>query len=100
MKKWLFLGLLFSAGLHGALPPLAQSTREIRALLADPKLQELLGSAEAINQITRTETGYFLMTGKYVLSVDVEYGSTYGIAGPIPFSFTFHAPMLMSQPRE
>lgn len=100
MKQWLLLALLFSAGLHAALPPFAQSTREIRALLADPKLYELLGSAEAIHQITRTETGYFLMTGKYVLSVDVEYGSTHGIAGPIPFTFTFQTPILMSQSRE
>ncbi len=93
MKRWLFL---LATSAYAALPPFAQSTKEIQKLLSEPKLYELLGSAEPIQHIIRTETGYFLVTRKYVLSVDMTYGSTHGIAGPVPFSFTFHEPILMN----
>jgi len=93
MKKWLFL---LTTSVYAALPPFAQSTKEIKTLLSEPHLQQLLGSAEPIRHIIRTETGYLLVTNQYTLTVDITYGSTHGIAGPVPFSFTYHEPILMS----
>jgi hypothetical protein len=84
----LFLGA--AAALQAALPPLAQSAREINALVSDPHLQELLGSPESIETIVRTEEGYALMTPHYLLRVDVHYLE--GKIGPVPFEFTFHIP--------
>ena len=51
MKNFCFI-FLASTG-FAVLPPLAQSTREIQALLADPHFYESLGSAELIQDISQ-----------------------------------------------
>lgn len=94
MKK-LFFVLLASTS-FGLLPPLAQSTKELRALLEDPRLYESLGSAERIKEIVRIENGYLVITENYALQVDITYrkGETKQI-GPAQFDFTFcHSPIL------
>ena len=70
MKK-LFLIFLVSTG-FAALPPLAQSTKEIQALLADANFYKSLGSAEIIKEIVRNETGYLVVTQHYTMQVDVQ----------------------------
>lgn len=89
MKTALFLACAISS--FAALPPLAQSQREIQALLTDPHLQEGLGSAESIQEVIRTETGYVVMTQNYSMRVDVIYGETTR-PGPVPFQLQFHPP--------
>ena len=92
MKKYCLPLLLAAASLFGALPPLAQSSREIQALLSDSQMQTLLGGAEWVQEIVRTETGYVVMTQNYLLRVDVEYLRA-GRPGPVPFQLHFQDPI-------
>lgn len=91
MKKLFFIFLSSSA--FAALPPLAQSTRELQTLLSDPRVYQSLGSAEIIQNITRTETGYLIVTQHYALPVDIKYGEgDRKIIGPQEFEFEFQEP--------
>ena len=81
--------LLFS--LIAALPPLYQSTRELQALLSDPRLSSSLGGAEPIVEIVRTENGYEVHTLNYRLEVDRIYLQQ-PTPGPARFQFEFHEP--------
>ncbi|MBS0624907.1 MAG: hypothetical protein JSS32_02515 [Verrucomicrobia bacterium] len=99
MNKIIFttlLGLTPFAAAFAALPPLAQSSREIQAILVDPRLQEMLGSAELIQSITRTEEGYVVITSNYQLRVDVEYKSSQRI-GPVSFDLQFYEPVAVQR---
>lgn len=87
MKKFCFIFLASTA--FAALPPLAQSTREIQTLLADSRLYESLGSAELIQQITRTEKGYLIITSNYAMEVDVRYVKNQKWVGPAQLEFQF-----------
>lgn len=76
------------------LPPLAQSTRELRALLDDNRFYSSLGSAEQIQEIIRNETGYLIVTQNYSMQVDIKYGGRdHRIIGPARFEFTFNPPI-------
>lgn len=92
MRKWF---VMFSAGLFAplfsALPPLAQSAKEIEALVSDSRLQTSLGSSEGILEIMKTVDGYVVITPHYSLRVDLEYLPP-GRPGPIPFQFHFYEP--------
>ncbi len=55
------------------LPPLHHSLRELNAILSDKTLIEQLGSAELIEQISKTDLGYRLFTTRYILDVVVRY---------------------------
>jgi hypothetical protein len=92
MKKTCLSLFLASSSLFAALPPLAQSSREIQAVLSDSQLQTLLGSAEGVQEIIRTEGGYVVMTQNYLLRVDVEYLSA-SRPGPVPFRLHFQEPV-------
>lgn len=91
MKTCLFL-LVFSMTGFAALPPMAQSAREMQALLSDPRLQEYLGSAEAIQEIVRTGEGYVVLTENYVMKVNVVYSQSKR-PGPVPFELDFQKPI-------
>jgi hypothetical protein len=83
MKTHLF-ALLIATSLTAALPPFAQSSREIQAILADPKLYELLGSAEGIEEIIRVEDGYDVFTRSKSVHAHIRYvGSK--MMGPVNF---------------
>jgi hypothetical protein len=82
--------ILASSHVLAALPPMAQSAREIRAILDDPHMHEQLGSAERIHEIVRNESGYLVKTDHYTLQVDVIYGGTERRIGPIQFRLEFH----------
>lgn len=90
--KYLCLSLLFGSTLFGALPPLAQSIREMQAILGDSQMQKLLGSGESIQEMIRIETGYAVITTRYILHVDVEYQKP-KFPGPIPFALHFYDPI-------
>ncbi len=93
MKKLFFI-LLASTG-FAVLPPLAQSSREIQALLADNHFYESLGSPELIKDIIRNEKGYLVITQNYAMQVDVVYGGNGDMkfAGPAKFTLQFHQPI-------
>lgn len=91
MKKVLLV--LFATTAFAILPPLAQSIRETEALLSDPKFYNSLGSAEMIEEIIRTESGFLVITQNYAMRVDVKYkGREGGRVGPVAFDLEFHSP--------
>ncbi len=93
MNKYIFV-FLASAG-FAALPPLAQSTREIQALLADDRFYNSLGSGERIQEIIRTENGYEVTTQHYTMQVEIRYiRGDQKICGPVKFEFEFYQPEL------
>lgn len=65
-----------------ALSPLAESVREIDAILRRPEVAEL--SAFPIDAITRTESGYIVEAGGNGLEFEVIYTPSKKI-GPVPF---------------
>lgn len=92
MKKLIFIFLASTT--FAALPPLAQSTREMQALLADARFYDALGSAEQIKDIIRTEKGYLVLTQHYAMRVDIKYGGgDKKIIGPVHFELEFHDPI-------
>jgi hypothetical protein len=90
--KALYLALAAIPTLFAALPPLAQSTREIQSILADARMQERLGSAEQIRDILKVEAGYLVWTQNYVMRVDVNYLPS-ELRGPTPFELEFSNPI-------
>lgn len=76
-----------------ALPPLAQSSREIQAVLADGEMYQRLGSSQQIKEIVKTETGYLIVTPRYEMRVDVHYKRTQKLAGLVQFDLEFYAPV-------
>ena len=92
-KYGLFIGLLLaSQTAFAALPPLAQSSREIQKILESKETYKLLGGAEPLDQIVRTENGYLLITAHKELLVDIRYERT-GKIGPAQFELFFHTPV-------
>ncbi|MBS0604181.1 MAG: hypothetical protein JSS60_03975 [Verrucomicrobia bacterium] len=93
MKKTILAVLILaSSSVFAALPPLAQSNREIQAILQSPETYRLLGGADPIDQIIRSENGYLLITRKTELLVDISYLHT-GKIGPAEFELHFHSPV-------
>lgn len=73
----------------GALPPLADSLRELSAILNDRRLGDALGSGAFIESIQRTESGYLVTTAKETLEIEVIYFQTDGRVGPGQFELVF-----------
>ena len=87
MKK--FALILLSIGtLQAALPPLAQSSREIEAIVSDSRLYQSLGGHNAISQIIRIEGGYEVYAGQHAIQVFVHYLPP-KVKGPVPFELEF-----------
>ncbi len=92
MKKMIFI--LLASTTFAALPPLAQSKRELQTLLSDNRFYESLGSAEFIQEIIHTDQGYLVVTQNYTMRVDVKYGcEDRKMIGPVPFELEFNAPV-------
>jgi len=93
MKKGLVaIALVVVSTVCGALPPLAQSSRELQAILSDSHLFELLGSAGLLHSIMKTKDGYLIVTRTHALRVDIEYLRA-PHPGPVPFEVHFHQPL-------
>lgn len=78
--------------LFAALPPLYQSKKEIEAILADPQFGERLSSGDRIEEITKTTSGYLIVTNHRILQVDVHYKGGKHI-GPASFTLEFQTPI-------
>lgn len=91
MKRLFFV--LLASTTFAALPPLAQSMRELQALLSDERFYDSLGSAEMVKDIIRTEEGFLVLTQHYAMKVDIKYGGgDKKIIGPIQFELDFQQP--------
>jgi hypothetical protein len=94
MTKTLLAIMLASSSVAcAALPPLAQSGREIKAILDSQETYTLLGGEEPIDQIVRTENGYLLITAHKQLLVDIRY-LPFKKIGPAEFELGFHPPIV------
>lgn len=84
--------LLMSAPSHAVLPPLYQTSKEIKSILASPELDKKLHAGEVIMQITKNETGYEITTNQHRIQVDIIYQHT-GKIGPAEYTIEFHNPL-------
>ncbi len=92
-KKTILAALLLATQtVFAALPPLAQSEREIQAILNSQEGYRLLGGADPIEQILRVDKGYLVSTRHKEMKVDVNYVKTDKI-GPADFNLYFHKPV-------
>jgi hypothetical protein len=92
MKKFgmiLFISLV-ALQAEAVLPPLYQTSSEIKAIMVDEQLGEKLQSGEVIEKIEKTDQGYTITTNKSSLAVKVLLNN---LLGPnpvviIPFNFS------------
>lgn len=87
MKRILLLACLLPNLAFCALAPLAQSIREISAILSYPTLSDHLPSSASIQDIKKVDEGYLIITNSQVLKVLVEYDSKKRIGAK---KFTLH----------
>lgn len=92
MKRVLLFVALLPNFAFCALAPLAQSVREISAILSYPNLEDQLVPSSAIEDIKKVDEGYLIITKSQVLKVKVVYESQKRI-GAKKFTLQFAAPM-------
>lgn len=93
MKK--ILAILFgcmslSSSLSALLPPLYQSTAEIKAVLSDEKLSDVLQSGDLIMDIKRIDGGYLIVTNHREIEAQIVYKKNHSI-GPAKFDVVYKA---------
>ena len=76
---------------EAALPPLAQTRRELLAILSDDQFSKSLSMGSAIQEIRRIEHGYLFMTQSEMMFVEVIPVQGNRI-GPVEFELKFHPP--------
>lgn len=74
-----------------ALPPLAESIAEIKAILNDPELIDSLGVADSIESIQRNDAGYLVVTRNKTLQIDLVFLPAMR-PGPAKFDLKFQNP--------
>lgn len=90
MKVLSFILTLMLAGTQAEalLPPLYQSSREIRAILESEQLGQKLGSGDIILKIEKNNEGYEITTNKHQLQIDVNYEAA-PYPGPAHYNLRF-----------
>lgn len=97
MKKILVcLAIFLSCKGFAILPPMAQSIREMKAILDDSRLYDSFGAGEVIRQMIRLKEGYLVITNHYEMVVGVRYQRDQRHIGPTPFKLEFHSPRSLS----
>lgn len=76
---------------EGALPPLYQTSSEIKAILEDKQLGQKLESGEVITKIKKNEQGYVITTNQHRLQIYVSYEPPQR-PGPAHFKLSFGDP--------
>jgi hypothetical protein len=79
---------LFQTVLFSALPPLFQNIAEIKAILIDKRLGQLLESGESIEEIKKVDDGYLIITNQHKLLAKVIY-KPISRPGPAQFDIDF-----------
>jgi len=81
---------MFFLALLAALPPLAQSSKEIQAILSSPEIANYLECAERIESIKRTDEGYVIETNYQKLEVHIHYVEAENmVPGPQQYEIEF-----------
>jgi hypothetical protein len=86
----LFGSMALSAPLPALLPPLYQSTAEIKAILSDEKLSDVLQSGDLILDIKRTDNGYLIVTNQREVEAQIVYKKNHAV-GPAKFDIVYKA---------
>lgn len=86
-----FALLITHAEIFAALPPLFENIAEIKAILDDQRLGDLLESGETIKEIKKVEKGYIIKTNQHKLLVRVVY-KPISMPGPAKFDLEFKTP--------
>ncbi len=100
MKKLILTtvaSLTLLSSLEAALPPLYQTSAEIKAIMMDPQLGQKLESGEVITKIEKTGKGYEIFTNQHRLQVDVIHQPAER-PGPIPYVLEFQDLQPLSNP--
>ncbi len=82
--------MALSAPLPALLPPLYQSTAEIKAILSDEKLSDVLQSGDLILDIKRTDNGYLIVTNQREVEAQIVYKKNHAV-GPAKFDIVYKA---------
>lgn len=91
MKKLRFTilaALMMTLQVEAILPPLYQTSSEIKAMMEDIQLGQKLQSGEVIEKIEKNEQGYLIVTNKSQLQVKVIYQPSQG-PGPAHYKLYF-----------
>ena len=91
MKKLLtlfLLGAMVSGNAFAALPPLWQGVNEIKAILEDQQLSNVIPSGDVILKIIKIRDGYLVVTNKRKAFVKVNYEQNQQ-PGPVKFKIEF-----------
>ena len=89
MTKVLFiLGMAACTQLSALLPPVWQNVAELKAILQDQQLNQFLDSAELIQKIEKTETGWAIVTNRSTTYADIT-PEKQAMPGPEKFSIHF-----------
>ncbi len=93
MKKLTFIAIVSLLAVTGlfAETTFEQRSKEIKSIVTNSKLSQLLTKGELIQQVTKTNKGYIIQTQNYKLNVDIVYGPSSRI-GRSEFSIFFHEP--------
>lgn len=86
--KTIFLALLFTTPIFAALPPFAQTEREIRVIINSKELQQFIPYSDVFEKLTKTEEGYLITTNKREVRAVVHYSNESRV-GPAEFSIEF-----------
>lgn len=79
------------AVIFAALPPLFEDIAEIKAILDEKRLSQLLESGESIKEIQKIEKGYVIKTNQHKVFVKVIYKPNV-MPGPAQFDIEFATP--------
>lgn len=94
MKKSLIIlcgYMALNSSLPALLPPLYQSTAEIKAILSDEKLGNVLQSGDLIMDIRRTDNGYLIVTNHREVEAQIVYRQGEKSIGPAKFDVVYKA---------
>ena len=80
--------VILQAPAQALLPPLWEGVAELKAVLSDEQLRNYLDSAEIIESITKTSSGYLIITNRSELEANVEFRPQ-GMPGPAKFDIKF-----------
>jgi hypothetical protein len=78
----------FITPLHAILPPLFQTSQELKAVLDGDRLGKALPSGEPIIDIHKNDKGYEIITAHYHVQANIVYKQT-GRPGPAQFEVEF-----------
>lgn len=88
-----FILVCYCSPVFSLLPPLAQSLVEMKAVLSSKELYSAFDTSETIQEITRVEDGFLVITEGQEMFVAVHYDKiSEKKVGPQKFSLEFHSP--------